>query len=52
MGRTKDLFFEIVDMFNNGYDAEDIAVILTINEDEVKSIIESLEQSSANNVPY
>ena len=52
MGRSKDLFNEIVDMFNNGYDAEDIAVILTINEDEVKSIIESLEQSSANNVPY
>ena len=52
MGRTKDLFNEIVDMFNNGYDAEDIAVVLNVPIDEVESILDNLNNPSANNVPY
>jgi len=52
MGRSKDLFNEIVDMFNNGYDAEDIAVVLNVPIDEVESILDNLNNPSANNVPY
>jgi hypothetical protein len=52
MGRTKDLFNEIVDMFNNGYDAEDIAVVLNVPIDEVENVLDSLNNPSANNVPY
>ena len=52
MGRTKDMFNEIVDMFNNGYDAEDIAVVLNVPIDEVENVLDILNNPSANNVPY
>lgn len=52
MGRVKDLYNEILDMYLNGYDAEDIAVVLSVPQDEVEKIMESLDQPSANNVPY
>jgi len=52
MGRSKDLFNEIIDMFNNGYDAEDIAVVLNVPQDDVESILENLNTPSANNTPY
>jgi len=52
MGRVKDLFNEIVDMSNNGYDAEDISVVLSVPIDEVERILKSLNDTNADNVPY
>jgi len=52
MGRVKELFNEIVDMFNNGYDAEDISVVLNVPQDDVENIIKTLDDSASDNVPY
>jgi len=52
MGRTKDLFNEIVDMYENGYDSDDIAAVLTIPVEDVQALLDSLNNPSANNVPY
>jgi len=52
MGRTKDLFNEIVDMYENGYDSDDIAAVLTIPVEDVQALLDELDQPSANNVPY
>lgn len=52
MGRMKDNFVEIVDMYENGYDAEDISVILNIPQDEVEQQIKSLDKPSDDSAPY
>ena len=52
MGRSKDLFNEIVDMYENGYDSDDIAAVLTIPVEDVQALLDSLNNPSANNVPY
>jgi hypothetical protein len=42
MGRMKDIAMDIEEMLTNGYDVEDIAMILEINIDMVKDCAKTI----------
>lgn len=52
MGRMKDFVNEIIDMFHNGYDAEDISIILDIPINQVEYILQDFDNTETNNMPY
>ncbi len=43
MGKMKDLYFEIAEMLENGYDADDISVILGVPLDYVTEVEKNTE---------
>jgi hypothetical protein len=43
MGKMKDLALSVEDMINNGYDFEDISVILGVPLDTIKSIFVDID---------
>ena len=44
MARMKDLYLDIVELYERGYSAAKIAALLEVSEDLVESYIEGIEE--------
>jgi hypothetical protein len=49
MGKMKDKVFDVLDMLANGYDNEDISLMLDVDLDFIKSIIGTPQTSEITN---